>query len=133
MPDTIVKSKLRFDYGGIFFEYIFYSNPKWEMSFPLHFGFGVSRYHYNIGEVTYQKERRFMALYEANICAQYKILYWFGVGGGIGYRLMLINDNAMDENFNAPIYTIKINIFFADIYRKYFPKKKEETESIPSE
>lgn len=124
--DTLVNTRLRFDYGGIFFEYIFYSNEKWEMSFPLHFGFGISRYKYNIDEFTYQKDKRFMALYEANISAQYKIVYWFGVGAGIGYRLMLINNNAMDDNFNAPIYAVKVNIFFGDLYRKYFPKKAGE-------
>lgn len=132
-PDTLLKAKLRFNYGGIFFEYIFFSNKKWEMSFPLHFGFGISKYQYTIDGFTYQRDHRFMALYEANISAQYKIFYWLGVGGGIGYRLMLINNNAMDDNFNAPIYAVKVNIFFGDIYRKYFPKKEEKNVIILSE
>ncbi len=123
--DTIVNANLIFNYGGVFFEYVFYATNKWEMCFPLHFGFGESKYRYHRLNRTIDEGHRFLVLYEANISAQYKLVYWLGVGFGIGYRLMLINDNVMDENFNAPIYALKINIFFGDLYKKHFPKNDD--------
>ncbi|HBX50160.1 MAG: hypothetical protein A2275_11700 [Bacteroidetes bacterium RIFOXYA12_FULL_35_11] len=128
LSDTTVNSRLFVYYGGIFAEYVFFQNKKWEMSFPLQVGFGNSWYRYDVSGRLYDRDKHFIALYEANISAQYKILWWLGVGAGIGYRLMIVNNKAIEENFNAPIYTIKTKFFFGDIYRKYFPKKKMETE-----
>lgn len=131
--DTVVNARLLFNYGGIFFEYVFYATDKWEMSFPLHIGFGESKYRYHLPGRTFDRGNHFLALYEANICAQYKLAYWLGGGFGIGYRIMLINDNISDGNFSAPIYAIKIKIFFGDLYRTYFPDAARNNSFRPAE
>ncbi|MBI5219825.1 MAG: hypothetical protein HY958_12935 [Bacteroidia bacterium] len=126
LPDTSVNARLNFNYGGIFVEYVFYNKKRWEICFPLHLGIGVSKYRYDLNKLPYETEPRLMGLYEANLCAQYRIFFWLGVGGGIGYRLMLIDNRMNDESFTSPIYSVKVKIFFGDLYRKYFPKKENQ-------
>lgn len=121
--DSLANAKLDFRYGGIFGEYVFYNSYYWDMCFTVHFGVGVSQYRYEIAARSFNTDPSIMGLYEAQISAQYRVLYWLGLGGGIGYRLMLISNNYSDESYTSPIYTTKIKIFFGDLYRKHFPKK----------
>jgi hypothetical protein len=62
--------------------------------------------------------------YEASLVGHYKILKWIGIGSGLGFQLMLKDNPAIMENFNTPVYSIKIKIFLGDIYRSVFPPKK---------
>ena len=66
-PDTSVDSRLFVYYGGIFAEYVFFQNEKWEMCFPLQVGFGSSWYRYDVSGRLYDRDKHFIALYEANI------------------------------------------------------------------
>jgi hypothetical protein len=43
----------------------------------------------------------------------------------MGYSLMLIDNPAINENFNTPIYSFRIKVFLGDIYRLIVKKKRE--------
>lgn len=116
--EVIDTATLKFYYIAYFVDYIFYKRKKWEFSIPLQIGIGSSRYKYtDQNNSLIQLARKTVLLYEPAITGHYKITKWFGVGMGAGYRIMLINNKALDKKFNSAIYILKIKIFLGDIYR----------------
>jgi hypothetical protein len=122
----IVPSTLKFVYISPYFEYVFHRNEKWEHSIPLQFGYGYAWYEYLSNEGVKSKfNRKPILVYEPSMTSQYRIIPWLGVGVGLGYRLVLINNSAFDENFNAPVYVLRTRIYLELLYRSIFPEKKE--------
>jgi len=121
--DTMHIAKLKFYYMAYFIDYVFYSNGKWEFSIPMQFGIGSSKYQYkDLTGHTIQIDKKPIILYEPAVTGQFKITKWFGVGMGAGFRIMLLNNKAVDEKFNSFIYILKLKVFFEEIYRSVAPK-----------
>ena len=124
--DTLYFAKLKFNYLSYYAEYIFYHKKKWEFSVPVQLGFGASDYEYrDENRKLRQLNKKNIILFEPAVTGQYKITKWFGVGAGVGFRLMLVNNKAINKKFNAPVYVLKIHLFFVDIYKSVFLKNKE--------
>lgn len=123
--DTVLTSNLKMSYMSYFIEYVFFRNKRWEFSIPLQIGIGNTHYEYHFGEFKFRNNWSMIVNYEASISGQYKIIKWVGIGAGFGYQLMLKDNPAIKENFNTPIYVVKLKIFMGDIYRSIFPKKKK--------
>ena len=68
------------------------------------------------------KDKHTIMLYEPAVAWQYKIVKWFGVGGDVGYRLILIKNDAIPENFNSPVYSFKAMIYYDELYKMIFKK-----------
>lgn len=115
--NTPAKLKLRF--VTPFVEYAFVEKKNWQVTIPVHLGFGYSFYQDKQDKI-YQ--RNFVVIYEPSMTATYRFLKYFGVGAGVGYRVMLIGNNEINEQFNSPIYVLKTKIFFGDIYKDLFKK-----------
>jgi len=107
--------RLRFNVVSPYLEYIFYQDERWELSIPLQFGFGKSYYsnENDIGPNRFKSD--FVATYEPAITFQYRFLKYFGAGMGIGYRLMIIPNRGVEENFTSPVYIFKLKLYFQDI------------------
>lgn len=58
-----------------------------------------------------------MVICETGVSGDYKLFSWLGIGMGAGYRLMLIDNKAIDENFNSIIYVLKVKLFLSEIYK----------------
>lgn len=118
-----VHAKLDFAYLGAYFEYTFYRTKKWEISIPVQIGFGSTYFGYkneqDKAKKMYQKP---ILVYEPAMTAEYKIWRYLGVGAGVGYRLMLINNKDIDGNFNSPIYVLKLKVYLGQVYRDVFKK-----------
>ncbi|MGD1844311.1 MAG: hypothetical protein ACFB10_02845 [Salibacteraceae bacterium] len=115
-----IEAKLKFAYLSPYFEYVFYRDPKWEISIPVLLGFGRALYRYDDRNgTTHQTPWRFLFMYEPYMISQYRITPWFGAGLGVGYRLLLVGNSATDENFNSPMYVLKFNVFPTEIYATY--------------
>lgn len=108
-------SKLKFNYVSPYIEYVFLQHKKWETSIPVSIGFGAVNY--KSTNVAFTTTKKFVLLYEPYMMAQYKFTRYTGVGFGVGYRLLVLGNSAMNENFNSPIYVLKFKVFFSDIYR----------------
>lgn len=113
----------------LLFEYIFYNVDPWQISVPLNIGLGKSYWWYykqqsnKNGEFeVVNTEKKTVLLMTMNVDAQYKIVKWVGVGVGLGFRRMLI-DNNIGENFNSVIGSIQLRLFLDEIYKSLFPKK----------
>ncbi|MDD5774240.1 MAG: hypothetical protein PHX78_12335 [bacterium] len=123
--DTVI-SGLKMSYMSYFIEYVFFKNKRWEFSIPIQIGIGNTHYEYHYRDAKFKNNWSVIINYEASISGQYKILKWFGIGAGLGYQLMLKDNPAIKENFNTPIYSLKLKIFLGDIYRSVFPKRKKD-------
>lgn len=118
------RAQLKFNYISPFFEYVFFSKGRWEHAIPVQFGFGNSRFdYYNEKGQLVRDDFRPVILYEPAMTTQFKIFSWVGLGAGVGYRLLLLNNNAIGENLNSPVYVLKVKVFFGDIYKKVIKPK----------
>lgn len=117
-----VPNALHFSYMSYFFEYIFYKTKHWEFSIPTQIGIGSSRFEYIYNGKKITENKKTIILYEPSIAGHYKVFKWLGVGGDIGYRLMLKNNKAIERNFNSPTFTFKVMIFYGEIYKALFKK-----------
>lgn len=125
-PNDTVKAVLNMVTIPFCFEYVFYDNDPWQFSLPINLGFGETYFTYFDNSNKEKRIKDYPILdYEIAVAGQYKILKWFGVGAGVGYRLMLIDNPAKDHNFNSPIYTVKLKLFVGEIFRSIFPPKKK--------
>jgi len=115
--------QLKFNFISTSFEYEFYTNDSWHLSVPLVFGSGGAHYEY-IDRLTRERTstKDFpIVLFEPTVNAQYNIIDWVGVSGGLGYRFALNASKDYKKNFNSPIYVISLKILFDEIYRDVFP------------
>jgi hypothetical protein len=121
---SVREAKLNMHYLSIFAEYTFYRTYHWEASIPAQAGMGLAWYSYT-DNVNQKKnaERKFFVLYEPVMTIQYRFLKYFAAGGGIGYRLILINSSAIGESFISPLLVIKTKLYFGEIWKDLRKKK----------
>ncbi|HTL81586.1 MAG TPA: hypothetical protein VL651_07770 [Bacteroidia bacterium] len=123
-PETVVGA-LHLAYVSVYAKYVYYKTEKWKFSImPVQLGFGRSSYVYPTERGNVKTDRSGIVTFEPGISVSYKIFWWFGVGGDFGYRYMLVNNPAITENFNSPIYTFYVIFYWGDIYKKLFPDTK---------
>lgn len=115
-----VNAKLRMRYITPYMEYSFLEKNNIEVTIPVHLGMGMSFYQ---DENKKQYNKSFILTYEPAMTLTYRFFKYFGIGGGLGYRLMLVGNNSINENFTSPIYLVKFKLFFGDIYNDIFKPK----------
>lgn len=108
--DTV---NLKFNYGLAFFEYAFYQSKHWNLEIPIQLGFGKMTY--NIDENIVSSA--WVPVWEPTMTMEYIFMKYFGIGGGLGYRLVLKSNDPIKEKFTSPIYIFKFRINFGDIYK----------------
>ncbi|MFN8698465.1 MAG: hypothetical protein ACK500_12155 [Flavobacteriales bacterium] len=109
-PNENLNGFIRLRYFGPFAEYTFYRKGNWEATVPLQLGFGRSFLAEETGEIPGRLNEGNVFLYEPAMVVDYKILNLIAVGGGVGYRLMLVNNRNLDQRFTAPVYTIRLRV-----------------------
>lgn len=115
--------ELRLSYIAPFFEYAFIHKRKWEVTIPFQLGLGRS---YELlgdtngnGDASARAKRNAstVILYEPGMAIEYRLLKYFGVGAGVGFRFMLKNNRNIDQQFTAPTWELRFRIRFGQIYR----------------
>lgn len=112
------KGELKFNYLSPYLEYTFYRDARWELSIPIQFGFGHSFYKNLEPEGPNQLNKAFVISYEPAIAFEYRVLKYFGLGMGVGYRLMILPNRDIEERFTSPVYIFKTKIYFQELYNK---------------
>lgn len=125
-PDDTVRAELFSHYFTVGAEYVLFHKDPWQISVPAHIGIGRSYFQYNDTEGEHRIYKNSIMLFEPAIAGHYKIIKWVGLGFGIGYRLMLKNNPEVNDNFNSPLYVIRIKIFFDEIYKSVFKKETKK-------
>ena len=114
------QQRLLFRFAAPFFEYSFLYKKRWVVSIPLRIGIGGSSVESEVGNV----DRGGVFLYEPAMSIEYQFLKYFGIGVGAGYRLMLVNNKAIDQNFNSPVYLFKFRVQFGKLYSDIRPTEE---------
>ena len=123
--DTSLNAKLSLRSGVIYGEYIILRKGNWEISTPVQMAIGSSYFTYyeNMGDEIKEKKlnQEGMWIVSSTGMATYRFIKWFGLSGGLGLRLVLVDNQELDHNLNGPIFTFKVRIFFGEIYKSVFP------------
>ena len=120
-PQNLNRIDLKFGYAIAFFEYNFYKSKRWSAEIPVQIGLGKAQYTDVDFGVT--KASSWIIIYEPAMTIEYKFLRYFGLGGGVGFRLAIKTDQQINESFSAPEYILRVKIYFGDIYKEEILKK----------
>ncbi|MGL4598831.1 MAG: hypothetical protein ACRCYO_15045 [Bacteroidia bacterium] len=116
---------LQFQYLSAHIQYVFFQDKRWKYSVtPFHLGIGNSFYRYTADDGQRKQGQRMMLLYEWGISTSYKVLPWLGFGLDLGLRLALLRNKAIPENFNSPMYSVYMIVYWAEIFKTAFPESK---------
>lgn len=119
-----VPSFLKLRYFCYFVDYVYYKKNRWELSVPVQIGLGKSKYEYKWQGVTYTEKEEFVFLYEPSIAVNYHVLRWLGFGVDVGYRFVNIGSRFVGNDFNSPVYDLKMMIFWGEVVKAIFPGSK---------
>lgn len=127
--DTLNQA-LRFTYSTLFFEYVIYEDFKWEASASFPFGRGKGMVDTLSSRYNIPGER---VSGDVNVIApsaggHYKLFYWLGVGGGLGYRFVVAPERNIRRSLSSPFYVIKVKLFLGGIYKSIFKSEEVEAE-----
>ena len=120
LPDkSIVEADIRMNYIAPYAEYSFYQKGPWEVSVPIQMGVGKSFLCYEQAGEHIVTNRNSVVIYEPGMTFEYKILKLIGVGAGFGYRIMLRNNRAIDQQFTSPVYALRLRLIFDELHGRY--------------
>ena len=122
-PGTI-EAQLKMFYIAYYAEYIFHDSEHWKFSVPLQLGIGRSNYAYTYNNEREVADKHLIIVYEPIVNGEYKLFRWLSITAEIGYRIMLINNPAVKENFNSPTYSAGISISYSEVCKICFPGSK---------
>ena len=97
-----------------FIDYIFLKKKPFEYNANIQLGCGNVMYKHN----QIQLESSAALFYEQSISAEYRVLKYFGVGFGVGYRFVVYNKKYIHEKLSAPVYIARLKLYFGDIYKE---------------
>lgn len=115
--------ELRLSYASAFCEYSFIHRKHWQVTIPVSFGVGRSWELRNpLPELEGFKKtdalnHSTVVLYEPGMIAEYLFLKYFGIGGGVGFRLMLKRNKLIDQQFTAPIWELRFRVRFGELWK----------------
>lgn len=125
-PDSKDTVLFDFDYTTLFFDKIWFKNKRWELSTPFHFGIGTLKLNY----MSFDEKQKVKPISkggaltsELSFVSQFKIIRWFAIGAGFGYRNLLLNDKAVKSAFNAPVYIFQMKLLMGQLYKSVFKKE----------
>jgi hypothetical protein len=97
-------------YFGPFAELDFFKRGNWKGTLPIQLGIGRSFLKYVDAEGNRLKlnEGR-VVLYEPAMSFSYDIANLFEVGAGFGYRIMLKNNNSIDQPLTSPNFVVRLS------------------------
>ena len=130
VPDTT--QKLNFRYGAIFTEYILYRDFFWEASVPITFGVGEREIRTFASDVEehVKEDVETVNVITINLDGNFKPVPFVAIGGGIGYRTVISDEQFMKDQFNGPIYILRVKFLLGKFIQFLVnsSKMKEERE-----
>ncbi len=120
-----VNEQLSFAYFSYFIEYIMPLTRHWKIYVtPFSLGLGGSNYQY-FHDLAFKITDSYTVIpYEPQVEIDYNLTRWLGLYTQVGYRLMLVNNPAIVQNFNSPTYAYGVLILPLEIFAGIFPNSK---------
>ncbi len=118
IEDSLIDVDLEYFYFSPYVEYTFYNSKRWEFSLATQLGVGGASYQYlDLKGKKVKLVESTVLSYEPAMLIDYKIIRWFGIGTGVGYRLIYYKSSGIDEKFSSPEYVIKLKVYLGEIVR----------------
>ncbi|HCQ28890.1 MAG TPA: hypothetical protein DIU39_01310 [Flavobacteriales bacterium] len=117
LRDTIVDLYAGFDYLTLFYEYVWLTKKRWEISTPVSFGYGTASVNYNIGKQKIIYADVPVLSVEPVVSGHYKVFSWIGIGAGVGYRKVVYTNKKIGHRLDAPLYIFKIKLFLGGLLK----------------
>lgn len=125
LENDTLHATLNFKYSTLFFEYVLIKNIRWDVSIPLSFGIGfghVEIYSSALKKMTY-KQNVSTSIISIGTEFDYRIIPWFGVGGGVGYNQLITSYEGLRDKLSSPIYLFKLKVYLGYLYKAIFRRK----------
>ena len=119
-----VPARLHFQYFMYYMQYVFYKTKHWSFSVPLRFGFGQTKYNYSFEGNNVDEQKHFMFIYHPAVAFDYAIFRWLGFYTELGYKFTVIDLKNIKKNFNSPVYSFGLFLYYSEIYKMCFPNSK---------
>jgi hypothetical protein len=124
--DSSLNAELKMTYLTISAEYTLYESKRWQVTTPFTTGIGTAYFEYfeKVGSEikTKRAEEGGVLIVTPAVVGTYRLLRWFGLSAGLGYRQLLVNNSKAQERLNSPVYIIRLRIFMGEIYKTVFPR-----------
>jgi hypothetical protein len=118
VDDSLINVDLEYFYFSPYIEYVYYNSKRWEFSLSTQLGVGGASYQYvNPSGKKVKIIESTVLSYEPAMLIDYKIVRWFGIGTGVGYRLIYYKSPGVNEKFSSPEYVIKLKVYLGEIVR----------------
>jgi hypothetical protein len=114
--ENLDSTNLRFSYANIFFEYAFFKSKNWQLEIPVQLGFVRISYQDNEKNVL---QSQWVPIWEPAMTFEYLFFKYFGIGAGVGYRLVIKSKFPISEQFTSPIYIFRFKIYFDQLYNDF--------------
>ncbi len=117
--DKLFSAELKYIYFSPYFEYIYHTSKRWEFNLSAQIGVGRGHYQYYNSEEDRTVRTKYSTIlsYEPVLLIDYKIIRWFGVGTGVGYRLIFYKNSNIEEHLTSPVYVFKVKVYLGEIVR----------------
>ncbi len=111
-----VREQTRFYYGTLFAEFIAFKKVRWEITVPMHLGFGgaVTRYFDETTQARLGHKGTFIMLSEVTPTVSFRFCRWVGVGAGLGYRFIFNRNKDLRKAYDAPIAMLRVKVYIAE-------------------
>mgnify|MGYP000536402443 FL=1 len=117
-----------FNYASIFYDYVWLRTKRWELTSPVHIGSGNIELSYldtnRVRSAPFLSTSAVMVGFGGS--AQFKVVRWFAIGLGAGYRQMLTRDQNIGKSLNAPFYQFQLKILVGELFRMAFKRETLE-------
>lgn len=117
-PQSGSRAVPRMRYFTGYVEYTFWEEDGWSLGVPLQMGIGEAFYRTSSGD---HVANGIVIPLESGVDVGYMFTRWAGLGVGIGYRFMLLDDSDVHERFNSPYYQMRVLLALNELLRR---KKK---------
>ncbi|MEM9052851.1 MAG: hypothetical protein AAGC47_12430 [Bacteroidota bacterium] len=123
------KIEYDFQYTTLYYDRVLYFDKKWEFGGTLHFGGGRIKTFYqnelNPNERNTGPELKFNVA-ELVGYAEYNVLYWLGISGGVGYRRVFGLDYGLGDDFSSAIFVVNLRLNLIKLARSYFDESVKD-------
>lgn len=124
IDDKAIQSTLHFAYFSYFVEYTINFTKHWELDLPVLIGLGNSSYEYSVNDMEINNSSKIILPLEPQVTLGYNFNKYVEFSTQVGYRLMLINNDLLNYNFNSFTYSVGFSVSPFELYAHFFPSTK---------
>lgn len=116
----LVKTELGVNYFSYYAAYTIYLTNHWQLDIPISIGIGE----YSLYNSSITENSNVIMPLEPQVEVTYNFNKYWGLSTEVGYRMMLINNDLLQYNFNSITYSVGLDISPFEIYAHFFPDTK---------